>query len=102
MRFHNKVFMTNEMSKKLEEIKEAVKFQSSSLSIHVITIPPGEHQLEIFPIGLNIQPAFNVNDHTIVGVAGTYSESLELIEKLSEVVYTEIGMLNFRAYFDMQ
>lgn len=101
MKFHNKVFMANEMAQRQEEIKKAVKYQTSNFAIHVITIPPGTHQLEIFPVGLNAQPAFNVENHLIVGVAGTYSETLELMEKLSQLVFEELGVLDFRRYFNM-
>lgn len=99
MKFHKRVFMAKGMSHKQEEIKHAILSKKSDFSIHVITVPPGKHQLEIFPIGLNTQPGFNVENHLVVGVADTYSESLELIKRLSEVVYEELGVLDFRAYF---
>lgn len=99
MNFHKKVFMAKELSQKREEILAAVKTQKLNFSIHVITIPPGKHQLEIFPIGLNAQPAFNVKNHLIVGVADTYSNSLELMEKLTQIVYDEMGTLDFKGYF---
>lgn len=99
MKFHRKVFMSKELSNKSEEIKEAINSKKLSFSIYVITLSPNKHQLEIFPIGLNVQPAFNVEDHIIVGVASTYSRSLELMEKLSQLVYDEIGTLDFKAYF---
>lgn len=99
MKFHKKVFMSQKMSWRREEIIEAIRMKKLNFALHVITVPPGSHQLEIFPIGLNSQPSFYVEEHIIVGVAGSRSESLQLMEQLSQVVYEEQGNLDFREYF---
>lgn len=101
MKFHKKVFVSKEMSQKREEILVAINLKKLNFSIHVITIPPGKYQLEIFPIGLNVQPAFDVENHIIVGIASSHSGSFELMEKLTQVVYDEMGTLDFKGYFSI-
>lgn len=102
MYLHKKIFIPKELSKKKESLIAAIKNNKFTFNIHVITISPGNHQLEMFPIGLNVQPAFDVNKHIVVGITGTHYQGLELLEKISQRVYDTQGDLDFKAYFEIR
>lgn len=99
MKFHKKVVISKELASKKEKVLEAIKSKELSFCIHVICISPGKHQLEMFPIGLNIQPNFDVENHVIVGIAGTYSQGMNLFEKLSQLVFDTRGDLDFKKFY---
>lgn len=99
MEFHNQVFVTKGLRDRREEIIQDIQSGDMKSRVYLITIPPNNHQLELFYLGLGQQPGFVIDDHKIIGLAQNYSDGLELIRKISELVYNNTGDLNYKSYF---
>lgn len=56
------------------------------------------NHLEIFNSVLLLQEAISKNELFLVGIASGYTESLELVEKITQEVYDETSGVDIRNY----
>lgn len=99
MEFHNQVFVTKGLAKEKEKLIKEIKQDKCSRIVYVIALPPNQHQLEIFYFGLTTQLAFSTQGYKIIGLSKSYNDGLELVRKISQLVFDETGDLEFKTYF---
>lgn len=100
MKYSDKIYFCSSLETKQNRILERIKRGDIKSFFFIITIPPKYHQLELFRLVLDKQPTFDIKDHTLVGVAKDYDAGIEIIYKISQEVYAELGTLEYRKFFN--
>ena len=69
------------------------------MEVYLIALSKNDtNHLEIFDYVLLFQKAMSKDDLFVVGIAGGYAESLELVEKITQEVYDETSGVDIRNY----
>lgn len=100
MRYIEKIYFCQNLENKKDKVLRDIQRNKYKSLYFVITIPPKYHQLEFFPIILGERHAFNIDEHILVGIAKNYDAGIELIYNISKDVYRQLGVLEYRRFFD--
>lgn len=101
MIFYKDLFLSNLITVSKEEIIDSINSGRIFFHTYIITLPliPSENQLEIYHIELNKQFYFHEEDFIVMGIAKGYQDALELVEKITTIVYNETHTGNIKEYF---
>lgn len=101
LHFYKDLFISESITKSKEELIDAIINQHTFLHTYIVTMPlvESENQLEIYHIELNKQSYFHPENFIVIGIALGYVDALELVEKITHLVYTESKDANIKAYF---
>ena len=84
---------------KIEQIKKKIEKNKWQFEIYLIALTKNDNNhLEIFNSVLLLQEAISKNELFLVGIASGYTESLELVEKITQEVYDETSGVDIRNY----
>ena len=99
MKYYYALYTDEHTKDKKEQIKQKIGKDKWQLEIYLITLTKNDkNHLEIFNSVLLIQKAMSKDNLFVVGIASGYTESLELVEKITQEVYDETSGVDIRNY----
>lgn len=99
MKYYYALYTDEHTKDKQEKIIKEIEKNKWQLEVYLIALTKNDNNhLEIFNSVLLIQKAMSKEDLFIVGIAGGYTESLELVEKITQEVYDETSGADIRNY----
>lgn len=99
MKYYYALYTDEHTKDKKEQIKQKIEKDKWQLEIYLIALTKSnQNHLEIFNSVLLIQKVLSKDDLFIVGIASGYTESLELVEKITQEVYDETSEVDIRNY----
>jgi len=98
MRFYDKLYIGESIKHPLVT-KWKLRIAAGQFHVHVIVISQnGDNQLECFHNALFKQKSYRKCDFLVVGIAGDYSEAIELITKITQDCVNETGNANVKQF----
>jgi len=98
MRFYEKLYIGESIKHPLVT-KWKLRVAAGQFHVYVIVISEnGDNQLECFHNALLKQKAYHSRDFLVVGIAGDYSEAIELITKITQDCVNETGNANVKQF----
>ena len=99
MDYYRHMYFTEGLEKKKDKIIKKLENKKFQVSIHLLVLPRNEdNQLEIINSVLLLQPDYPKEDYFVVGIAKSYDDALELVEKIAKEVYHETKGTDIRSY----
>ena len=99
MKYYYSLYMDEYVKENKEKIIKNMEKDKWQLEKYLIALTKNEaNHLEIFNSVLLVQKAMLKEDLFIVGIASGYTESLELVEKITQEVYDETSGVDIRNY----
>lgn len=99
MKYYRHIYLTDGLKKKKDKIIKKLESNKFQVSIHLIVLSGNEkNHLEIINSVLLLQPDYPKEDYLVVGIAKSYDDALELVEKITEEVYHETEGTDIRSY----
>ena len=99
MKYYYALYTDEHTKDKQEIIKKKIETDQWQLEVYLIALTKNDiNHLEIFNSVLLIQKAMSKDDLFVVGIASGYTESLELVEKITQEVYDETSEVDIRNY----
>lgn len=99
MKYYYALYMDEYVKENKEKIIKNMEKDKWQLEKYLIALTKNEaNHLEIFNSVLLVQKAMLKDDLFIVGIASGYTESLELVEKITQEVYDETSGVDIRNY----
>ena len=99
MEFCQNLFVTEAVSKRAEQIIEAIKLNKMTPNIYVIAFASNTaNLLDIIPSWELLQPAYPKESLEIVGLANGKKDAFELVKHMISEAYTKTGNPDVRAY----
>lgn len=99
MRYYRHLYLTEGLEKKKDKIIAKLEKNRFQVSIHLIVLSANErNQLDIINSVLLLQPDYPKENLFVVGIAKSYDDALELVEKIAGEVYDETQDANIRNY----
>lgn len=99
MIIHEKVYCSDSLSDKKDDLIEKIKLNRNIGLKYLITIPVNNNQLEMFRYVLDKQRSFDTKSHVLIGIASDYDSGIQLIEEITKEVYEETNGLDYKKYF---
>lgn len=98
MKWHKDLYVGEDAKKKIKSIQHRLEKHSAALGVYVVTLAANGKDL------LDVLPAFFLyreknRDVTILGVAVTKEEALEVCAQMILDVYKKTGGFDVRSYF---
>ena len=98
MRFHDRLYIGKSI-KHPELVKWKLRVVAGQFHVHLITISNNQdNQLECFHNSLLKQRFFRRQNLLVVGIAGDYSEALEVITQITEECVNTNGNADIKAF----
>ena len=98
MRFHNKLYI-GESIKHPIVTKWKLRVSAGQFHVHVIVISDnGNNQLECFHNALFKQKYYHNCDFLVVGIAGDYTEAVDIIKKITQDCVAKTGTGNVKQF----
>ena len=98
MRFHKNLYL-GESIKHPQITKWKLKVAAGQIHVHVIVISEnGDNQLECFHNALLKQKAYHRRNFLVVGIAGDYSEAVDIITKITRDCVAQTGNANLKQF----
>ena len=99
MKYYRHIYLTEGLEKKKDKIIQKLESNKFQISIHLLVLSRNEkNHLEIINSVLLLQPDYPKEDYFVVGIAKSYDDALELVEKITEEVYHETEGTDIRSY----
>lgn len=99
MKYYYALYTDKHTKDMLEQIKKKIEKNKWQFEIYLIALTKNDNNhLEIFNSVLLLQEAISKNELFLVGIASGYTESLELVEKITQEVYDETSGVDIRNY----
>lgn len=99
MRCYNHLYVGEKAERRRFPILEGLRAGKLQPEVYVITPPQnGNNILDIYPSAMLLLPPYRDEDMTIVGIAVTYWEALEVVRDIVDDLYRETGGFDIRAW----
>ena len=99
MRYSRNLFLSEELENKKEKIIEKLEKNKFQGNLHLLILPDnGKNQLEIIHSALLLQPDYPSEQLFVAGLAKSYDDALELVEKITREVYDRTKDADIRNY----
>ena len=99
MKYYRYLFLTERLEKKKDKIIKKLNQNRFQMNIYLIVLTVNENNhLEIINSALLLQPAYPREDYFVVGLAESYEDALELVEKMTQEVYHKTKGADIRRY----
>ena len=101
MKWYQNLYIGKNALKRNREIQSTVEQEQNMLMVYLITLSPDQrNQLEIITPTVFYQQAKRWGYPMIVGIAWGMREAKEVLVQMTEDVYRELGILDYRQYFE--
>lgn len=99
MKYYKHLWLSEGLEKKKDNIIKKLDHNKVQISIHLIVLSANEkNHLEILNSVLLLQPGFPKEDYFVAGIAKSYDDALEMVEKITEEVYHNTRGTDIRSY----
>lgn len=99
MEYYRYLYLSERLEKKKDRIMDRLERNRFQPGIHLILLPANEkNQLEILNAAWLLQPDYPKEGLFVVGIADSFENALEYVEKISQEVYDNTGNMNIRSY----
>lgn len=99
MKYYKYLYLSEGLEKKKDKIIQKLEKNKFQVSIHLVTLSGNEkNHLEILNSVLLLQPDFPKEELFVAGIAKSYDEALELVEKITREVYDNTRGTDIRNY----
>lgn len=103
MEYYRYLYLSERLEKKKDRIMDRLERNRFQPGIHLILLPANEkNQLEILNAAWLLQPDYPKEDLFVVGIADSFENALEYVEKISQEVYDSTKGLDIRNYILMK
>ncbi len=97
MKFYKNLYV-GESVKNPRKIKRKLNTNAGLVGVYVITLCNGPDQLEIYSSTVLMQPFYRHTPLYVIGIAGSYEEAVEIVEKIAEQSYLQNGDCDLKKY----
>lgn len=99
MEFYKNLYAGESLKEKRESVVEKLEMGKVQFNCYLIVLPNNlVNQLECYDSILLLQKRWIEKPALVVGVASSYTESLEVIKKITEDTYLRYGDADLRRY----
>lgn len=99
MKYYYALYMDEYAKEKQVDIIKKIENDKWQMNIYLVALTKNEkNHMEIFHSVLLMQKAVAKEDLFVVGIANSYFEALELVEKITQEVYDETGGADIRNF----
>ncbi len=99
MKCYYNLYVSDALCSQKEGILNKIKEHKWQFEKYLIALAKSEkNHLEIYNSVLLVQKAISQEDIFLVGIADSYENALELVEKITQEVYDETKETNIRGY----
>lgn len=103
MKYYHNLYISESLCPKIKDIVEKLENGKIQFNKYLIALTKNEvNHLEFFDSVLLLQQIFLKDEIFVVGIAEGYTGALELVEKITQEVYTETQGTNIRNYIICQ
>ncbi len=103
MEYYRYLYLSERLEKKKDRIMDRLERNRFQPGIHLILLPANEkNQLEILNAAWLLQPDYPKESLFVVGIADSFENALEYVEKISQEVYDSTKGLDIRNYILMK
>ncbi len=103
MEYYRYLYLSERLEKKKDRIMDRLERNRFQPGIHLILLPANEkNQLEILNAAWLLQPDYPKEGLFVVGIADSFENALEYVEKISQEVYDSTKGLDIRNYILMK
>ncbi|MCI9074878.1 MAG: hypothetical protein HFH10_03585 [Dorea sp.] len=103
MEYYRYLYLSERLEKKKDRIMDRLERNRFQPGIHLILLPANEkNQLEILNAAWLLQPDYPKEGLFVVGIADSFENALEYVEKISREVYDSTKGLDIRNYILMK
>ncbi len=103
MEYYRHLYLSERLEKKRDKVIDRLERNRFRPGIHLILLPRNEkNQLEILNAAYLLQPDYPKEGLFVVGIADSYENALEFVEKISQEVYDKTKGLDIRKYILMK
>lgn len=99
MRYYKNLYLQEGLEKKKAKIMKKLNDNKLQVSMHLIVLAEnGKNQLEILNSLFLLQKDYPAADVLVVGLAKSYEDALEIVEKITQEVYDNTKGADIRSY----
>lgn len=99
MKYCKYLYLDESLEKKKEKVIEKLEKNKFQMNIYLLLLPAADqYNLEIINSALLLQPDYPKKDLTVAGIAQSYEDALELVEKIVKEVYDKTSGTDIRKY----
>jgi hypothetical protein len=99
MEYYKYLYLSEKLEKKKGRVVDRLERGKFQPGIHLVLLPRNErNQLEILNAAYLLQPDYPKAGLFVAGIADSYENALEIVEKISQEVYDNTGNMNIRSY----
>ena len=99
MEYYRYLYLSEKLAKKKSRVLRRLERHKFQPGVHLILLPKNEkNQLEILSAAYLLQPDYPKDGLFVVGIADSYENALEYVEKLSQEVYDSTRGMDIRNY----
>ena len=99
MKYYHDLYLSKSLVRKKEEIINKLENNQWQLSKFLLVLSKNEkNQLEFFDSVLLTQQLMPKEDLFVVGIADSYIGAVEMVQQITEEVYTNTGETDIRSY----
>ena len=99
MKYYKYLYLADGLEKKREKIISKLENNKFQMSIHLVVLSTSKkNHFDIINSVLLLQPAYPKDDLFVVGIAKSYDDALELVEKIVGEVYDNTKDADIRGY----
>lgn len=99
MKWYKDLYVGESISHKTNRIKWKINHNAGTISVYIIALASNpRNMLDIIPARELLQKGYPKKDMRIIGLAGNYSEALELVRRIVEETYNATGYADVKKY----
>ena len=99
MKYYKYLYLDENLEKKKDKVIEKLEKNKFQMNIYLILLSgTGTYNLEIMNSALLLQPDYPKEELTVAGIAKSYEDALELVEKIVQEVYDKTNDALIREY----
>ena len=100
MLFHNKLYVDEDISKQKKKIMRRLKHNKETIGVYIITLSLNpEDELDIYPSYVLRKKEYIDKNIIVVGIASDKENAMELLVKMTDDCFKEMGKIFFRQFF---
>ena len=99
MKYYKYLYLDENLEKKKDKVIEKLEKNKFQRNIYLLLLPgTGKNNLEIINSALLLQPDYPKEELVVAGIAQSYEDALDLVEKILKEVYDKTNGAGIREY----
>lgn len=102
MKFIDKLYFGSKASESKKSVLKDIRKGKYLPGVCVVTLPSNaDNVLDIIEVYTLLQPAINTEDMTVVGIAFGKEEAMEVVRRIVDDTYRELGEIDIIRYLGL-